>query len=141
MLVYSRIMHFAFEKTGMDQFSHNPLGAASSDEAASQRSGARDSLLLTAQFRVAGTGESLQVRVRNLSAGGLMAEYAEPVAVGTPVEVDLRGVGMVTGRIAWCAERRVGVAFDREIDPMAARKPVGKGGHTPHYAKAIITRR
>ncbi|WP_447724986.1 PilZ domain-containing protein [Sphingomonas koreensis] len=106
-----------------------------SDDPSSQRSASRDSLMLSAQLRVGGEAE-VTVRVRNLSAGGLMAEYANPVAVGTQVEVDVRGVGWVGGRIAWTAEGRVGIAFDREIDPMAARKPVGTGTHTPRYAKA-----
>lgn len=123
----------------MDQFSYDILNNAPSDDASTQRHGSRDSLLLTAQFRVDG-GAPVQVRVRNLSSGGLMAEYAEPVAPGAPVEVDVRGVGWVGGRIAWSAEGRVGVAFDREIDPMLARKPVGAGKGTPHYAKPVIAR-
>jgi hypothetical protein len=124
----------------MDQHSQDSLTALSADDFTGQRSGARDSLMLAAQFRVGG-GPVEQVRVRNLSSGGLMAEYAAPVATKTPVEVEVRGVGWVAGRIAWAAEGRVGVAFDQEIDPMLARKPVGKGGHTPHYVKPIITRR
>jgi hypothetical protein len=119
----------------MDQFSHDPKNANPADDPSSQRSASRDSLLLSAQLRVSGEPE-VTVRVRNLSAGGLMAEYTQPVAIGTPVEVDVRGVGWVGGRIAWAAEGRVGIAFDNEIDPMAARKPVGNGTHTPRYAKA-----
>ena len=75
-----------------------------------------------------GPGQSaLPVRVRNLSAGGLMAEYAGPLDDGAPIEIDVRGIGWVSGRIAWRAAGRVGVAFDRHIDPMLARKPVGGG--------------
>lgn len=122
----------------MDQFSNDPLNANLSDDPSSQRSATRDSLLLSAQLRVSGEPETV-VRVRNLSAGGLMAEYAQPVAIGTPVEVEVRGVGWVGGRIAWAAEGRVGIAFDCEIDPRAARKPVGNGTHTPRYAKATET--
>lgn len=125
----------------MDHFTYDPTQPAVTDDGASQRAGSRDSLLLTAQLRVGGDPESVTVRVRNLSAGGLMAEYGQPVATGTEVEIEVRGVGWVTGRIAWSAEGRVGVAFDREIDPMLARKPVGKGPATPHYVKPIITRR
>jgi hypothetical protein len=118
----------------MDQFSPDPPNANPADDPSSQRSASRDSLLLSAQLRV-GDEPEVSVRVRNLSAGGLMAEYAQPVDIGTPVEVDVRGVGWVSGRIAWAAEGRVGIAFDREIDPMAARKPVGSGKSTPRYAK------
>ncbi|NML04773.1 PilZ domain-containing protein [Sphingomonas sp. G-3-2-10] len=124
----------------MDQFSFDPLNAVSVDDVAGQRNGARDSLMLTAQFRIVGKPDAT-VRVRNLSSGGMMAEYAEPIAVGTLLDVEVRGVGWIGGRIAWAAEGRVGVAFDREIDPMAARKPVGKGTHTPSYVKPILPRR
>ncbi|MEI9927995.1 MAG: PilZ domain-containing protein [Sphingomonas sp.] len=124
----------------MDQFSYDPLLALSAEDFTGQRSGARDSLMLTAQLKLDGKPET-QVRVRNLSSGGLMAEYGAPVAQGTPLEVDVRGVGWVTGRIAWSAEGRVGIAFDQEIDPLLARKPVGKGTHTPSFTKPILPRR
>ena len=125
----------------MDQFSTDSVNALSADDFAGQRNGSRDSLLLTAQFRVEGDDKVAQVRVRNLSSGGLMAEYAAPVEIRTPVEIEVRGVGWVKGRIAWATDGRVGVAFDIEIDPMLARKPVGTGMRTPQFAKPAITRR
>ncbi|NYT39674.1 PilZ domain-containing protein [Sphingomonas sp. R-74633] len=124
----------------MDQFSFDPLTALSADDFASQRTDSRDSLMLSALFRVAGRPDE-QVRVRNLSSGGLMAEYAQPIDRGAHVEVEVRGVGWVAGRIAWATDGRVGIAFDSSIDPMLARKPVGKGAHTPSFVKPIITRR
>ena len=124
----------------MDQFSHDPLTTLSADDFTGQRTGARDSLMLTANFRIAGRADE-QVRVRNLSSGGMMAEYAAPIERGTIVQVEVRGVGWVSGKIAWATDGRVGVAFDSDIDPMLARKPVGKGGHTPHYVKPILPRR
>lgn len=107
----------------MDQFSHDPSADSSADDAA-QRIDTRDSLLLVAQFRVAGASSTTQIRVRNLSAGGLMAEMPKPIDIGTMVEVDVRGLGWISGRIAWVAAGRAGVAFDHLIDPQAARKPV-----------------
>jgi hypothetical protein len=124
----------------MDQFSFDPLTALSADDFASQRTDSRDSLMLSALFRVAGRPDE-QVRVRNLSSGGLMAEYAQPIDRGSHVEVEVRGVGWVSGRIAWATDGRVGIAFDSSIDPMLARKPVGGGTHTPSFVKPIITRR
>gem|GEM_PF-682704 len=108
----------------MDQFSHDPLADHGTEDPAAQRIDTRDSLLLVAQFRIFGKSDTTQVRVRNLSAGGLMAEVPKPIDIGTMVEVDVRGVGWVTGRIAWVAAGRAGVAFDHLIDPQAARKPV-----------------
>lgn len=85
----------------------------------------RDSLFLLASLKVEGMAREIQVRVRNLSAGGLMAELPDPVSTESPVEIELRGIGRVTGRIAWQTEGRAGIAFDRPIDPQRARKPVG----------------
>jgi hypothetical protein len=88
----------------------------------------RDSLFLNANLRRAGDARVLPVRVRNLSAGGLMAELAEPFDADAAVEVEVRGIGWISGRIAWHTEGRTGIAFDRPIDPQRARKPVGGGG-------------
>ncbi|NIJ18717.1 hypothetical protein FHS95_000386 [Sphingomonas naasensis] len=125
----------------MDQFSTDSVNALSADDFTGQRTGSRDSLLLTAQFRLTGDDKIAQVRVRNLSSGGLMAEYAAPVEIGTPVEIEVRGVGWVKGRIAWATDGRVGVAFDIEIDPMLARKPVGTGARSPQFARPPLARR
>lgn len=126
----------------MDQFSQDPFGAMNADDAAARsRSEARDSLFLMADFRVAGSSDVIQVRVRNLSAGGLMAEFATGLELGLRVEFDVRGIGWVPGKVAWSAAGRVGIAFDRQIDPMLARKPVGHGGKTPVYVKPVLPRR
>lgn len=108
----------------MDHISHDPLTDGGAEEATAQRNNARDSLLLVARFRIDGSTETTQVRVRNLSSGGLMADVPKPIDIGTMVEIEVRGVGWVNGRIAWVAAGRAGVAFDHPIDPQAARKPV-----------------
>ena len=108
----------------MDQFSHDPLTDGTAGDATAQRNDARDSLLLVARFRIEGSTETTQVRVRNLSSGGLMADVPKPIDIGTMVEIEVRGVGWVSGRIAWIAAGRAGVAFDHPIDPRAARKRV-----------------
>ena len=98
----------------------------------------RDSLFLTAHVRIAGEAQEHEVRIRNLSAGGLMAELGRTVPVSTAATLQVRGIGEVTGRVAWCAEGRVGIAFDAPIDPKRARKPVGTGRQTPFYAKPLL---
>lgn len=107
----------------MDRFTYDRV--ASTDAAAeSQRSKARDSLFLLAQLRFAGESDVREVRVRNLSEGGLMVDCARVKDTGTPVILDVRGIGEVAGKVAWCTEGRIGIALDRPIDPMKARKPV-----------------
>lgn len=123
----------------MDQFSNDPVGPESSDDVARQRHESRDSLFLIANIRLGFRGEPMQVRVRNLSAGGLMAEYPGLIDLGDPIEVEVRGIGWVKGRIAWIAEGRLGVAFDSPIDPMLARKPVGGGAKTTQFFQKPIT--
>lgn len=101
----------------------------------------RDSLFLLARLRIAVEAKEHEVRIRNLSEGGLMAEFERPVAVDTEVTCELRGVGVVAGRVVWCERQRLGIAFDQPIDPKLARKPVGQGTRTPFYAKAAPTGR
>lgn len=85
----------------------------------------RDSLFLSARLRFVGFPEAMTVRVRNLSPGGLMAELPDPLPTpDQPIEVEVRGIGWIPGRIAWQTEGRIGIAFDRDIDPQRARKPV-----------------
>lgn len=88
----------------------------------------RDSLFLAANLRIKGEKQATAVRVRNLSAGGLMAELPIPVNADAAIEIEVRGLGWVAGRVAWQTEGRIGVAFDKAIDPHRARKPVGTGG-------------
>jgi hypothetical protein len=109
----------------MDQLSYDSLISAASGDSPSQRSGGRDSLLLGANLRLTGVDGVVQVRVRNLSAGGLMAEYDGIAMTGDPVEIEVRGLGWVRGRIAWATDGRIGMAFDTPINPLKARKPVG----------------
>ena len=117
-------------------------GAESQDDTArplGNRVGSRDSLFLMAQLRLGAEQRTREVRVRNLSERGLMLELDKMVAIATPVHLDLRGIGEVGGKVAWCTEGRVGVAFDSPVDPKKARKAVGtsKPVNTPFPAKPI----
>lgn len=106
----------------------------------SARSRKRDSLFMVAQMRLASMTAAVEVRVRNLSEGGLMVEYDRAVEPGAAVTLEMRGLGEVTGTVAWCTRGRLGIALDAPIDPKRARKPVGAGAATPDYAKPIVVR-
>jgi hypothetical protein len=97
----------------------------------------RDSMFLLATMRRPG-GPEVQVKVRNLSSGGMMVECPASFTRGEEVESDLRGIGAVGGKIAWTTGTRLGVSFDRAIDPALARKPV-VGGPQPQLVKASRT--
>ncbi len=88
---------------------------------------ARDSLFVMARMRL-GDGPEHNVRVRNLSAGGLMAEGSVKVQCGDPLTLELRNIGWVDASVAWVHGARFGVAFAEDIDPMVARAPAAPSG-------------
>ena len=66
------------------------------------------------------------IRVRNISAGGLMAETAHaPPSVGEPVMVELSSQ-KIPSTVVWIREGMVGLKFDQNVDLgelLAGRKP------------------
>jgi hypothetical protein len=96
------------------------------EAAAKARNAARDSMMLQAPLRRVSSPahRPVTLRIRNLSAGGMMAECSEPLAAGEQVVMELRGIGEAAGRVAWCHDGRVGISFDTPIDPRLTRKPV-----------------
>ncbi len=101
----------------------------------------RDSLFLLAQVRVDGQDEVCRVKVRNLSAGGMMAEGPIKVARGALVHVELRNLGWVEGSVAWKQDNRFGIAFVDAIDPMLARASTHAEGtefESPRYTRNSV---
>jgi hypothetical protein len=84
---------------------------------------ARDSLFVLSRLRLNGKAEEYRVRVRNLSAGGLMAEGRAHAVPGMPLEIEIRNIGWVEGTVAWVQDDRFGIAFRHEIDPQVVRAP------------------
>jgi hypothetical protein len=82
---------------------------------------ARDSLFVLAKLRVDGETGEHRIKMRNLSAGGMMAEGVIRAVRGMVVWVNLRNIGWVEGTIAWVQDCRFGIAFRDEIDPRMAR--------------------
>jgi hypothetical protein len=105
-------------------------------DATDNRQIARDSLFLMADLRIEGFDGMQRIKVRNLSAGGMMGEGSVRVIRGARVEVNLRNAGWVAGTVAWVHESRFGVAFLRDIDPSVVRVPVGDGERAPAYTRA-----
>ena len=122
----------------MESLDRKPFAVTDDEGGRKQRAKSRDSLFLIARMTLADETAPRDVRIRNLSEGGLMIEIERSVPTGTSVALVLRGVGEISGSVAWCAEGRIGIAFDRRIDPYLARKPVGGGERTPIYAKPLL---
>ncbi|MFN3517673.1 MAG: PilZ domain-containing protein [Novosphingobium sp.] len=97
----------------------------------------RDSLFVLADLRIDGVEGEQRIRVRNLSAGGLMAETSSKVLRGQLVWVNLRNIGWTEGSVAWVQDGRFGVAFREEIDPLLARAPVQSASNsdTPRFVR------
>lgn len=97
----------------------------------------RDSLFLMAELRLEGMDRLERVKVRNLSAGGMMAEGPLRVMRGTRLAVRLRNCDWVDGSVAWVQDNRFGIAFDWEIDPALARSAPSTGTETsaPRYVR------
>jgi hypothetical protein len=103
-----------------------------------QRGMDRDSLFLKAILKFASLKQEADVRIKNLSAGGLMAETPLRVVRGEKVEINLRNIGWISGNVAWVTEGRIGIAFDHPIDPMVVRKPVGQNNDAiPSYLQKL----
>lgn len=96
----------------------------------------RDALFLMADVRQEGDSTAHRVKVRNLSAGGMMAEGPMAVVRGARLTVELRNLPPIEASVAWVQDGRFGVAFAREIDPKAPRNPVGTGDiSTPRFVR------
>ncbi|MCT2557635.1 PilZ domain-containing protein [Tsuneonella sp. YG55] len=80
-----------------------------------------------AELQLEGESTAHRVRVRNLSAHGMMAEGDVRVLAGSRVTVCLKNLRPVEGSIAWVHQQRFGIAFAEEIDPKAPRSAVGTG--------------
>ena len=93
---------------------------------------------MMAGARFDGSDAEYRVKVRNLSAGGMMAEGELRVERGRRLQVELRNIGWVAGTVAWVQDNRFGIAFAEEIDPRLARQnvnqPTGES-FTPRFVR------
>lgn len=69
-------------------------------------------------------GEQL-IRLRNLSAGGLMGDIGGPCEVGEEVQIELSSQ-RIPAQVVWKRDENVGIKFDQSVDLgelLAGRKP------------------
>lgn len=62
---------------------------------------------------------TVEIRVRNLSTHGFMAECAYPVTIGSHVSLDVPGIGPVHAQVRWQIAQRMGGMF---VDPISLRQ-------------------
>ena len=107
---------------------------ADAAEPASGRDGQRASFFLSARLRLADSPTVHEGRVRNLSPGGMMIELDRVVEPGLGVTLEMRGLGELTGQIAWCTDGRIGGARAPADGPRQGGQP-GGGGPRPSGAE------
>src|SRR3546814_18970954 len=107
----------------------------------SDRKAKRDSLFLLTSVSSPDGHARGKVRVRNLSAKGLMADCPFPIIEGEAVILNVRGVGPVSGAVVWINGDKIGVAFDNPIDPASARMPVSSSATAmPDFLRPVRQR-
>ena len=100
---------------------HETNDAQGDAQVASVREAARDSIFLAASVWFAPGGPRHETRVRNISAGGMAVDFSQARPVGSSIFAEVKGIGEVTGVVAWSTPKRLGIRFAQEIDPEAAR--------------------
>ena len=79
-------------------------------------------------------------RIKNISAGGLMAEVVCPIEVGEQLYIEMNSEQRIPGRIVWRREGSVGIKFDQDIDLrelLANRRP--RRGFQPRPPRLEVT--
>ncbi len=61
-------------------------------------------------------GHEEEIRLRNISITGALAECRRPVAPGTHLAVDIVGAGPVSGIVRWAGQGKFGIQFDGQFD-------------------------
>jgi diguanylate cyclase (GGDEF)-like protein len=61
-------------------------------------------------------GETIEVKLRNISSMGALAECELAVAPGDELTMDIVGVGPVRGIVRWAQSGKFGVQFEHEFD-------------------------
>jgi hypothetical protein len=84
--------------------------------------------------------ESIEVRVRNISANGTMLDCTEDLPAGTAVVLELAGGAAIAvpGRVRWCQSGQIGLLFEQPFDMALLAEPPPAKPATPairHYVK------
>lgn len=58
---------------------------------------------------------SVEVRIRDVSQCGFMAECRDPIAIGSSVALDVPGIGAVRAQVRWQIGNRMGGMFQDPI--------------------------
>jgi predicted signal transduction protein with EAL and GGDEF domain len=62
------------------------------------------------------SGETIELRLRNISSMGALVECDVPVSPGTELTLDIVGTGPVRGTVRWAQAGRFGMRFESQFD-------------------------
>ncbi len=106
---------------------------------AERRADARILAMLCTARLISDRGQDF-CRIRNISAGGLMAEMKIPLPAGEKVIVEISSHQRIAGEVVWTRDVGVGIKFDEDVDLralLAARRPVN--GQTLRPPRLTVT--
>ncbi|MCJ8191744.1 EAL domain-containing protein [Sphingomicrobium aestuariivivum] len=82
-------------------------------------------------------GQTVEIRLRNISAMGALIECSVPVSPGTELTIDIIGTGPVIGTVRWAQAGRFGIQFHENFNltrlAPPSRKPTGIEKATPPF--------
>lgn len=81
-----------------------------------ERRSERTRVETNAQLRRQPHWYSVEVKVRDVSQCGFMAECVDPVGIGSHVALDVPGIGQVEAQVRWQIGQRMGGMF---LDPIS----------------------
>jgi hypothetical protein len=90
-----------------------------------RRTDERVSAMLRVAKLTTTAGEQQLIKIKNLSAGGLMAIAGTPPQIGSTVDIELSSQ-KIPGSVVWTRDDMIGVKFDQNVDLgelLAGRKP------------------
>jgi diguanylate cyclase (GGDEF)-like protein len=86
-------------------------------------------------------GQTVEVKLRNISSMGALVECELPVSPGTELAIDIVGVGPVRGVVRWAHARQFGVQFSQAFDLGQLAPKQEKRNHVTMLRPSYIDRR
>ena len=78
---------------------------------------------------------SLPVKLRNISADGVMIDSPSDLIAGVPVVVEIPGGQAVSGHVRWCRSGQIGIKFEVPLDLDTLVRPPAPERQSADYVK------
>lgn len=105
---------------------------ATSENLGDHRGADRQNMFIKAIFKIQGSDLGHPITIRDISSTGMKASTCNAPFVGGKVEVELRNIGTVPATVIWVENGKMGLHFDRIIDPSQTKMEI-----TGTYSKSV----